>query len=84
MCIIIIENKNCTIISKVFVCKIKYFVHIVIYVTIPKGATMGGVETRGTGKLDKTSTMRRIGFPHPKSYKVEGNLLTPSITIQIL
>jgi len=37
---------------------------------------MGGLETRGISKLDRTSTMRRVGFPHPKSYKVEGKLLT--------
>jgi hypothetical protein len=39
--IIIMENKNCTIFYKVFVYKTKYFVHINIYVTIPKGDNFG-------------------------------------------
>jgi hypothetical protein len=39
------------------------------------------VETRGTGKLERTLTMRRTNFPPPKSCKVEGKLLTPSKNI---
>jgi hypothetical protein len=34
---------------------------------------VGGLEIRGSGKFNGTSTMKRVGFPHPKSYKVEGN-----------
>jgi hypothetical protein len=41
------ENKKCTIFGEVFVCKTKYFVHIIINVAIPKGDnSMRGVETR--------------------------------------
>jgi len=45
---------------------------------------MASVETRGIGKLEGISTMKRLGFPPPKSCKVEGKLLTPSIIVQIM
>jgi hypothetical protein len=35
------ENKNCTILFHVFVCKTKYLVHIVIYVTVLGGDNSG-------------------------------------------
>jgi len=34
---------------------------------------VGGLEIRGIGKFNGTSTMRRVGSPHPESCKVEGN-----------
>jgi hypothetical protein len=45
---------------------------------------MASVETRRIGKLEGISTMRRLGFPPPKSCKAEGKLLTPSKIIQIM
>jgi hypothetical protein len=36
------ENNNCTIVIEVFVCKTKYSIYVVIYVTIPKGDNVGG------------------------------------------
>jgi len=31
---------------------------------------VGGLEIRGIGKFNGTSTMRRVGSPHPESCKV--------------
>jgi len=54
-------------------------------VAIPKGDnSMRGVETRGTGKLDGTSTMKRTSTLILVSCKVEGKLLTSSTIIQIM
>jgi hypothetical protein len=35
------ENKKCDVVFHVFVCKTKYPIHIIIYVTIPGGDNSG-------------------------------------------
>jgi hypothetical protein len=42
------------------------------------------METRGIDKSDGTLTMRRLGLPVLKSYKVEGKLLVTSRMMQIM
>jgi hypothetical protein len=45
---------------------------------------VGGMEIRGTGKFDGTSTTRRASFPILKSCKVEGKLLITLKLIKIM
>jgi hypothetical protein len=48
------ENKNYTVIYQVFVCKTKYLIHIVIYVTILGGDNNWKYGNKGISKLDGT------------------------------
>jgi len=66
------EKKNYTIIDEVFVYKTKYIIHVVVVMTILSWTIVDGLETRKTGKLDKISTMRKVGFPNLESYNVDG------------
>jgi len=78
------ENKNCTILFHVFICKTKYHVHIVIYVMVLGGAILGGMEIKGTCKSKGTSVMRRTCSPIVESYKMEGKLLITFKTVRIM
>jgi hypothetical protein len=52
------ENKNYSILLHVFIYKTKYPTLIVICVTILGRYNSGGMETKGIGKSEGTSTMK--------------------------
>jgi hypothetical protein len=64
--IIIMEKKNCTIVCKVFVCKTKYFVRIIIYVTIPKGDNCGSCGDKRNWQVGKNFNNEENKLPTSK------------------